>query len=99
MDQDQGAGVQHQSPFDHLARIDRDMVDRADRQELIGDDAVLAVEIENVEPLDRPAHRQRAIVKKRLPAVDDGVSAEIAAEDVSGLEDDGFFLGGHGGSR
>ena len=52
VDQDQGAGVQHQSPLDHLARIDRDMVDRAGREKLIGDDAVLAVEIEDVETLD-----------------------------------------------
>ncbi len=39
--QDQGAGVQHQSPLDHLARIDRDMIDCAGRQKLIGNDAVL----------------------------------------------------------
>ena len=55
VDQDQGAGVQHQRPLDHLARIDRDMVDRAGREKLIGDDAVLAVEIEDVEALDRSA--------------------------------------------
>ena len=56
MHQDQGAGVQHQGALDHLARIDRDMIDRAGRHELIGDDAVLAVEIEDMEPLDRPTH-------------------------------------------
>ena len=61
MDQDQGAGVQHQRPLDHLARIDRDMVDRAGRQELIGDDAVLAVEIEDVEAPDRSADGQRVM--------------------------------------
>jgi len=52
VDQDQGAGVQHQRPLDHLARIDRHMIDRAGRQKLIGDDAVLAVEIEDMESLD-----------------------------------------------
>ena len=59
MDQDQGAGVQHQRPLDHLARIDRDMVDRAGREKLIGDDAVLAVEIEDVEALDRTSDGHR----------------------------------------
>ena len=56
--QDQGAGVQHQRLLDHLARIDRDMVDRAGREKLIGDDAVLAVEVEYVEALDRSADGQ-----------------------------------------
>ena len=61
MDHDEGACVQHQRPLDHLARIDRDMVDRAGRQELIGDDAVLAVEIEDMEPLDRATHGERVM--------------------------------------
>ncbi len=99
MDQDQGAGVQHQRPLDHLARIHRDMVDRAGREKLCGDDAVLAVEVEHVEALNGPSDAERAIVHQRLPAADDGVLAEITAEDVAGLEDDGFFLGGHEGSR
>src|SRR3989338_10096447 len=72
------------------------MVDRAGREKLIGDEAVLAVEIEDVESLDRAADGQRAVVQKRLPAADDRVLAEVAAEDVTGLEDDGFFLGSHG---
>ena len=73
------------------------MVDRAGREKLIGDDAVLAVEIEHVKSLDRAADGERAIVQQCLPAADDRVLAEIAAEDVAGLEDDGFFLGSHGG--
>jgi len=63
MHQDQGAGIQHQRPLDHLARIDRDMVDRAGREKLIGDDAVLAVEIEDVEALDRSADSERVMPK------------------------------------
>ena len=63
MDQDQGAGVQHQRPLDHLARIDRDMVDRAGREKLIGDDAVLAVEIEDMEALDGSSDSQRIMPK------------------------------------
>jgi len=96
VDQDQGAGVQHQRPLDHLARIDRDMIDCAGRQKLIGDDAVLAVEIEDMEPLDGTSDGQRAIVHQRLPAPDHRVLAEVTAEDIAGLENDGFFLGGHG---
>jgi hypothetical protein len=37
------------------------MVDRAGREELIGDDAVLAVEVEDVEALDRAADGQRVM--------------------------------------
>ena len=61
VDQDQGAGVQHQRPLDHLARIDRDMIDRASREKLIGDDAVLAVKIEDMEPLDGTSDGQRVM--------------------------------------
>lgn len=59
VDQDQGAGVQQQRPLDHLARTDRDMIDRAGRQKLIGDDAVLAVEIEDMESLDGASDGER----------------------------------------
>ncbi len=63
VDQNQGTGVQHQCTLDHFARVDRDMVHRADRHSLIRDDAVLAVEIENMEPLDWPAHGERVMQK------------------------------------
>ena len=63
MDQDQGAGVQHQRSLDHFARIDRDMVDRAGRKKLIGDDAVLAVEVEDVKALDGAADGERVMPK------------------------------------
>ena len=59
VDQDQGAGVQHQRPLDHLARIDRDMVDCAGRDKLIGNDVVLAVEVEDVKALDGAANGER----------------------------------------
>ncbi len=61
MHKDEGAGVQHQCPLDHLARIDRDMVDRAGREKLIGNDTVLAVQVEDVESLDRAADGQRVM--------------------------------------
>lgn len=63
VDQDKGAGVQHQRPLDHLTRIDRDVIHRASRQELIGDDAVLAVEVEHVKPFDRAANGERIMPK------------------------------------
>ena len=75
------------------------MINRAGREKLIGDDAVLAVKIEDMEPLDGTSDGQSTIVHQRLPAAYDGVLAEIAAEDITGLENDGFFLGGHWGSR
>ncbi|VVS96876.1 conserved hypothetical protein [Roseovarius sp. EC-HK134] len=96
VDQDQGAGVQNQRPLDHLSRIDRHMIDCAGRQKLIGDDAVLAVEVEDMEALDGAANAERAIVHQRVPAADHRILAKVAAEDLAGLEDDGFFLGGHG---
>jgi len=37
------------------------MVDRAGREKLIGDDAVLAVEVEDVEALDRSADAERVM--------------------------------------
>lgn len=63
VDQDQGACVQHQRPLDHLAWIDRDMIDRAGREKLIGDDAVLAVEVEDMEALDGPANADGVMPK------------------------------------
>jgi hypothetical protein len=39
------------------------MIDRASREKLIGDDAILAVEIEDVEPLDGPADGERVMPK------------------------------------
>ena len=63
VDQDQGAGIQHQRPLDHLARIDRDMINRAGRERLIGDDAVLAVKIEDMEAFDGPANAERIMPK------------------------------------
>ncbi len=49
-----------------------------------------------MEALDWAADGQRAVVHQRLPAADNRVLAEIAAEDIAGLKDDGFFLGSHG---
>ena len=45
----------------------------------------------------RPAYRQSTVIPNSLPATKDGVLVQIAPEDLAGLEDDGFFLGGHGG--
>ena len=98
MDQDQGAGVQHQRPLDHLARIDRDMINSAGREKLIGDDAVLTVEVEDVEALHLATYCHRTVIANSLPIAEDWVLVQIAPEDFAGLEDDGFFMRGHGGS-
>lgn len=98
MDHDQGACVQHQRPLDDLAGIDWDMVHSSDRKLLVRDDAIASVEVEYVEALHLAAYRQRTIVANSLPAAKDRVLVQIAPEDFAGLEDDGFFLRGHGES-
>ena len=52
MDQDQCRGVEVQSAPYNFTRIDRDMIDGADAKALVRNQPVLAVEIEDVEPLD-----------------------------------------------
>ena len=85
VDQDQRTGVQHQGPLDHFTRVDRDVVHRADRHLLIRDDAVFAIKVEDMEPLDRSTNGQRAIITHRLPAADDRVLAEVTTEDVAAV--------------
>ena len=59
VDEDQSRGVQVQGAPDDLARIDRHVIDSADAKAFIGDESVLAVQIQNVKSLDIPANRQR----------------------------------------
>ena len=61
MDQDQGRGVQVQGAPDDLARIDRHVIDSADAEALIGNESVLAVQIQDVKPLDIATHRERVM--------------------------------------
>jgi len=98
VDHDQGARVKHQRPLDDLARIDWNMVHGSDRKLLVRDDAIASVEVEDVEALHLAAHGHRTVVANSLPIAEDWVLVQIAPEDFAGLEDDGFFLRGHGGS-
>lgn len=61
--QDKGGGAMFQGALDDLAGIDRGMIDRAFRLHLIGDQDILAVEIQHPEFLGRGArHRRHAII-------------------------------------
>src|SRR3989338_1951356 len=95
-DEDGGGGGEDQRALDHFARIDRHMVHRTDRHPLVGNQPVLAVEIEDVEPLLWSPHRDGTIVADGGPGGQDRVVIQIAAKDFAGLEDYGFFLRGHG---
>ena len=64
---DRGRG-EFQRALDHLARIDRRMVDRADALRFVGDQAVLLVEEQDPEFLAvRERHRGAAIVDHLAP--------------------------------
>ena len=68
MDKDDRAGVQFKRAFCNLARIDRDMIDRAFRLFLIRDEDVLAVEVENAKLLHlQMGHGGVAIVQQSVP--------------------------------
>ena len=68
MDEDDRGRRELERPLDHLARIDRRVVDRADLLHLVGDQHVLLVEEEDAELLDRlEGHRGAAIVDHRRP--------------------------------
>ena len=98
MHHDQGACVQHQCPLDDFARIDWNMVHGSDRKLLVRDDAIASVEVEDVEALHLAAHGHRTVIANSLLIAEDWVLVQIAPEDFAGLEDDGFFMRGHGGS-
>ena len=52
VDQDQRRCVHQKRTFQHLARIDRHMIDGADRDPNIGNQPVLSVKVENMKALD-----------------------------------------------
>ena len=63
MDQDQRCRVNKQSAFQNFAGINRHMIDGANRDQNIGNQPVLAVEIEDMKALDLASHRQRIMPK------------------------------------
>lgn len=71
VDQDQGTGAQVQGALDHLARIDRGVIDGAALLHLVGDQHILAVEEEQPH-LFRVfvLHRHLEIVQQPLPGAE-----------------------------
>lgn len=59
VDQDQGRSIEVQGAPDNFARIDRHMIDGADAKAFVGDQPVLAVQIQDVKAFDGPADGQR----------------------------------------
>ena len=59
VDQDQGRSIEIQSAPDDFARIDRHMIDGAHAKAFVGNEPVLAVQVQDVKPLDFTEHRQR----------------------------------------
>jgi hypothetical protein len=74
------------------------MVHSSDRKLLVRDHAIASVEVEDMEALYLATYCQGAVIANSLPAGKHGVLVQIAPEDFAGLEDDGFFMRGHGGS-
>ena len=69
VNEDEGRRVEFQGPFHDFAGVDRDMIDSASRHFLVGDQNVLAVEVERAEGFDRSMrHGGADIVEQRIPA-------------------------------
>jgi hypothetical protein len=78
--EDQGGGVHLQRALDHLARIDGRVVHRAARLRLVGDQAVLAVEVEDAEHLRLlPRHGGGEVFDQPVPGVEDGALHHLRA--------------------
>ena len=72
VDEDQRRSVQFQRAADDLSRIDRNMIDRAARLFLVGNQDVPAVQIEDSKLLGRTmGHCGVAIIQQRVPARQD----------------------------
>ena len=70
--EDQRAGVQFQRALDHLARIDRHVIDRAARLFLVRDQHILAVKEQDAELFGFAVrHGGVAIVEQRIPGGQD----------------------------
>ena len=67
VDQNDGAGAQLERPLDHLARVERGLVDRAAALDLVADQAILAIEEQDPDMLGRfVPHRQLQVSAQRL---------------------------------
>ena len=63
VDQDQGRSIEIQAAPDDFARIDRHMIDGADRDPNIGNQPVLSVKVENMKALDLTPYREGVMPK------------------------------------
>ena len=94
MHQDQRRGIEVQGAPDYLARIDRDVIDRADAHTFVRNQPVLAVEIEDVETLHFTANCESAVVHHGLPRGQDRVAIDVARQDLARSENGRLFLCG-----
>ena len=94
MDQNQGGRIEVQGTPDDFTRINRNMIDGAGAKTLVGDEPVLAVEIEDVETLHLTAHGQSTVIHNDLPGRQDRVAIDVARQDLAGSENSRLFLCG-----
>lgn len=55
--EDQGRSIEVQGAPDNFARIDRHMIDGPDAKAFVGNEPVLAVQVQDMKPLDIATHR------------------------------------------
>ena len=92
--QDQSRGGQFQRPFDHLARIDRRVVDGARLLHLVGDERVALVEEEQAELfLVHECHGGAAIIDHRTPGREHRTFRHRAAGEAAGRSLDDLQVG------
>ena len=63
VDEDQGRSIEVQGAPDDFARIDRHMIDSADAKAFVGNEPVLAVQVQDMKPLDIATHREGIMPK------------------------------------
>ncbi len=81
-------------PADHLARVDRSLVDRAVADVVIVDQPVPGVEIEHPHPLDgEVGHVGGEVVDQRLPTAQHRLAHDLAARHAAGGGGDGLQCG------
>ena len=80
VDEDQPRRAQIQPLVDHLARVDRRLIDAAVGQMLIADQAVFGVEVQHPHPLHRQMrHIDGKVIDQRLPATQHRLGAGLRA--------------------
>ena len=97
VDEDQRGRPDIQPPADHLARMDRRLVDRSVADMMVEDQPVARIEVENADPLDRQVgHVDRQVIEQRLPAAEHRLLAYLGARHAAGGDRDRVQRGGAG---